>query len=232
VLWLSMAEFTYNNSCHASTGESPFCLVYGLDPRMDFLGPREYGVANTDSCSRADLLRDYHAQAKESLAKAQAYQKEYYDKKHAAKTFKEGDWVWLDLCNIKTARPNKKLDLRHWGSCKVVEKVGSQAYRLELPAGLQIHNVFHVSLLHKHHQMDGVDSTAHHPVREASTDQQEYQVCEFVDSRRIGCILQYWVHWQGYDKDKDKTWEPAANLCHLKKKLHDFHQRNPEKSGL
>ena len=81
----------YNNSCHAFTGESFFCLMYGLDSRIDFLGSHEYDIANTNSCSQADLLQDYHAQVKKSLAKAQVYQKEYYDKKHAVKIFKKED---------------------------------------------------------------------------------------------------------------------------------------------
>jgi hypothetical protein len=34
-------------------------------------------------------LQDQQAQAKESLAKAQAYQKKYDDEKHTAKTYKE-----------------------------------------------------------------------------------------------------------------------------------------------
>jgi len=232
VSWLPLAEFAYNNSCHASIKDSPFRIVYGLDPRMDFLGPSEYGAANLDSCSRADQLRDRRALAKESLAKAQAYQKEYYDKKHTAKTYKEGDLVWLDLRNVKTARPNKKLDLRRWGTCRITEKVGPQSYRLELPAGLQIHNVFHVSYLHDHHEMEGVNSKAHHSVRDAPPEQREYHVREIIDSRREGRELQYRVYWQGYDDDEDKTWEPAANLRHLKKKLHDFHRKNPGKPGL
>ena len=232
VLWLPLAEFAYNNSCHASTKDSPFRIVYGLDPRMDFLDPSECGVTNLDSRSRADQLRDRRSQARESLAKAQAYQKEYYDKKHTAKTYMEGDRVWLDLRNVKTARPNKKLDLRRVGPCKIVEKVGPQSYRLELPAGLQIHNVFHVSYLYDHHEMKGADSEAHHPVREATEDKREYHVREIIDSRRQGRELQYKVYWQGYDNEEDKTWEPAANLRHLRKKLHEFHQKNPGKPGL
>ncbi|MBW0587378.1 hypothetical protein O181_127093, partial [Austropuccinia psidii MF-1] len=33
--WLPLAEFTYNNSYHSSTKQSPFFTVYGRDPHFD-----------------------------------------------------------------------------------------------------------------------------------------------------------------------------------------------------
>ncbi len=91
--WLSLTEFAYNNSCHVFIKKSSFHLVYGLDSRMNFLDSSEYGAANLDSCSRADQLRDQHAQAKKSLVKAQVYQKKYYNKKHIVKTYREENKV-------------------------------------------------------------------------------------------------------------------------------------------
>ena len=78
----------------------------------------------------------------------------------------------------------------------------------------------------------GINSQAYYPVREAPEEQKEYQVRKIIDSRREGHKLQYRVYWQGYNKDKEKIWEPAANLWHLKKKLHEFHWQNPGKPGL
>ncbi|KAG8656786.1 hypothetical protein MANES_03G006050v8, partial [Manihot esculenta] len=43
-----------------------------------------------------------------------------------------------------------KLSARFYGPYKILKKIGAIAYRLHLPDGVQIHNIFHVSLLHKY----------------------------------------------------------------------------------
>ena len=61
-----------------------------------------------------------------------------------APTFRIGDKVWLDLRNIRTTRPKKKLAELH-GQFRVTGIINGNAYRLDTPPG--IHNVFPVSLL-------------------------------------------------------------------------------------
>jgi hypothetical protein len=60
--------------------------------------------------------------------------------------FKVGDKVWLNLKNIATDRPCKKLD---WKNAKyiVIKLVGSYAVRFNIFSG--IHNMFHVMLLRR-----------------------------------------------------------------------------------
>ena len=52
--------------------------------------------------------------------------------------------MWLDLYNIRTDRPSKKLDYKH-AKFTILEKIGTHAYRLDVPGN--IHNVFHTALL-------------------------------------------------------------------------------------
>jgi hypothetical protein len=70
-------------------------------------------------------------------------------------SFSVDDRVWLRLhqCTataIKSSQ-NAKLALRYYGPFKVIERIGSIAYRLQLPNKVRIHSVFHVVFLKKYH---------------------------------------------------------------------------------
>ena len=62
---------------------------------------------------------------------------------------KEGEKVYLLRKNIKTQRPNDKLDHKKLGLFEIAEVKGSVNYRLKLPKSIRIHLVFHISLLEK-----------------------------------------------------------------------------------
>ncbi|GKD84641.1 hypothetical protein Tco_1355795 [Tanacetum coccineum] len=67
--------------------------------------------------------------------------------------FQVGDRVMLKVSPwkgvVRFGKPGK-LNLRYVGPFKVLEKVGSVAYKLELPQELsRVHNTFHVSNLNK-----------------------------------------------------------------------------------
>jgi len=50
-----------------------------------------------------------------------------------APRFELGNEVWLLSQNLRTERPVQKLDWKRLGRFKVLEKVGSYAYKLDLP---------------------------------------------------------------------------------------------------
>ena len=85
-------------------------------------------------------------------------QAKYYNKRHENKTYQLGDKVLLRSLNIRTLRPKKKIDHRQLGPFEIIEKIGTQAYRLDLPKRYgAIHPVFHVSLLEPWHPRNGKD---------------------------------------------------------------------------
>jgi len=46
-----------------------------------------------------------------------------------------------------TLRKHKKLGMRYFGPFLVLEKIGTIAYKLQLPESARIHLIFHVALL-------------------------------------------------------------------------------------
>jgi hypothetical protein len=62
--------------------------------------------------------------------------------------YKAGDKIWLDACNIISARLIKKLDAKYYGLFEIDKVLDSYSYKLKLLYKLEkIHNIFYPSLL-------------------------------------------------------------------------------------
>ncbi|KAJ9541634.1 hypothetical protein OSB04_028140 [Centaurea solstitialis] len=135
-LWIPWAEFWYNSTFHGSTGRSPFEVVYGQKtPTIVKFIPGEIRVeaVGQELRDRDEALK----QLKSQLAKAQAIMKEQADKKRRDIHFQIGEWVNVKLKPYRqmsvAQRIHQKLAARFFGPFKIVEKIGSVAYKLDLP---------------------------------------------------------------------------------------------------
>jgi hypothetical protein len=80
--------------------------------------------------------------------------KQQADQHRSERSFEVGDWVFLRLqpykqMSLKQAKKDNKLSPKYYGPYKVLQKIGTMAYKLELPASSRVHPVFHVSCLKK-----------------------------------------------------------------------------------
>ena len=51
--------------------------------------------------------------------------------------------------SLKQQKKDNKLEPKYYGPYKVLQKIGSMVYKLELPPSSRVHQVFHVSFLKK-----------------------------------------------------------------------------------
>ena len=130
--------------------------MYGEVPRSDIPNIDEvqkYNDTLGSSAGGESLIEKIRAtcnKVTKSLARAQAYQAHKYHKSHCNVNYTVSQKVWLRVKNITIERPSQKLDWQRYGPYWIIERIKKVAYCLDLPASLQIHNVFHVSLLHDH----------------------------------------------------------------------------------
>jgi hypothetical protein len=127
-------------------------------------------------------------------------------------------------------RPSNKLDYRLIGPYTILERIGSGAYKLDLPSGVRIHPVFHISLLElaqpRNEPIPGHIQPPPPPI--IIDDEEEWEVEEIVDSCYHREQLQYRVKWTGFH-DEDKTWYPATNFNNSPDTMQWFHQKYPRK---
>ncbi|GJV60515.1 putative reverse transcriptase domain-containing protein, partial [Tanacetum coccineum] len=128
---LPLVEFSYNNSYYASIKAAPFEVLY------------EIRQETTEKI----------VQIKQRMQAARGRQKSYADLKRKPIEFQVGDKVMLKVLPWKGVVyfvKRGKLNPRYVGPFKVLEKVGSIAYKLKLSQELsRVHNTFHVSNLKK-----------------------------------------------------------------------------------
>jgi hypothetical protein len=93
-----------------------------------------------------DVIRQHLNRAKQRM-KRQA------DEHRSERQFQVGDLVFVKLQpyiqSSLAQRTNQKLSFKFFGPYHVLARVGTVAYRLELPVSSSVHPVFHVSQLKK-----------------------------------------------------------------------------------
>ncbi|GJV24488.1 retrotransposon protein, putative, ty3-gypsy subclass [Tanacetum coccineum] len=149
---LPLVEFSYNNSYHTSIKVAPFEALYGRKCRSPICWA-EVGDAQLTGPEIVHETTEKIIQIKKRIQAARDRQKSYADRRRKPLEFEVGDKVMLKVSPWKgVIRFGKrgKLNPRYIGPFKILAKVGTLAYRLELPEQLsRVHSTFHVSNLKK-----------------------------------------------------------------------------------
>lgn len=145
---LPIAQFAFNN--HKSiTGISPFYANYGKHPNIE-RDPRGLKPIAEKAQISVEKLQDLHKALQKELQEISEKTTTQANRKRSeGPDFQEGEKVYILRKNIKTQRPSDKLDHTKIGPYKIKKKLGPVTFEIELPKGMNIHPVFHKSLLGK-----------------------------------------------------------------------------------
>ncbi|MGQ3285828.1 RNase H-like domain-containing protein [Bosea sp. (in: a-proteobacteria)] len=179
---LPLAEFAVNNAKQASTGHSPFYLNYGRHPATPFYRDLKLTTDIPVATERAEVIRTALKHAQVAIEAAQQRQAATYDVGKVDQNFNPGQQVLLNTKNLRSG-PHQKLLPRWLGPFTVIEHVGRNAVRLEIPPHMAIHPVFHVSLL-RAYKSDGSVQPPSVEVPEVLINPTEPEVLPYIVAER------------------------------------------------
>lgn len=228
---LCMVEFAINNSYQESLKHTPFFLNFGMHPATPVTIETIKLSKNPIAAKWTQDMMDTLNQAKLNLQQAKDRQKSYADQQRTDVSFQVGDTVLLATTNLQPKTGNRKLYPRFLGPFTITQVINDVAYRLDLPATMKIHPVFHVSLLKPY----SADGTVQPPPTVEVDNVEEYEVESILQHRfkKSGNRPreEFLVKWKGYGFEHC-TWEPLENLTNCPDILAEFRRSNKSPAAL
>jgi hypothetical protein len=152
---LPQVEFAYNDSPNRSTGQSPFQIMYGMQPRgvseLRDLEQSEFRSAGAEDF--AAEMQELHSKIKERLKNSNQEYKRRADQHRRELQFEVGDLVLAHLRKERFPRGTyNKLKMKKIGPCKILRKFEANAYEIELSDGVGISPIFNIADLYPYRE--------------------------------------------------------------------------------
>jgi hypothetical protein len=127
---------------------TPYEVLYGVPPPIHIpYFPRDSAVESVDAylTTKENLIK----RVQSHLQTTQHRMTIIANRRRSDRSFEVTYYVYLKLQPYRqqstAARVSHKLAVKYYGLYQVLAKVGTVAYKLNLPSSLMIHPVFHVS---------------------------------------------------------------------------------------
>ncbi|GKC04840.1 putative reverse transcriptase domain-containing protein [Tanacetum coccineum] len=209
---LPLVEFSYNNSYHTSIKAAPFEALYGCKCRS----PICWAEVGNSQLTGLEIIHKTTEKIVQINSRIQATcdrEQSYADVRRKPLEFQVGDKVMLKVSpwnGVIHFGIRGKLNPRYIGPFKIIAKVRTVAYHLELLEKLsRVHSMFHISNLKK----CLADEPLAIPLDEIQVDEKLYFIeepIEIVDrkvkSLKQSCIPIVKVRWNS-KRGLEFTWE-------------------------
>jgi hypothetical protein len=237
-----MAELAINSAKQASTGFSPYYLMYGCEPAHPIdlaIAPKSVAECPAAEKYLARLHRAW-ARARDNLLTAQQRQAHYANQHRRAVVISVGDKVLLSTEHLSlkaSSDRTRKLACKFVGPFTVKRVVNDNAYELSLPPELEaLHSTFNIDRLKLYNEGGAAFPDRPQPIDRppavvnSDNGAPEWVVERVVAKRVTRQRVSYLVKWQGYPEE-EMTWEPAEGVKHLDA-VREFNRRDCERRGL
>lgn len=221
-------QFILNTSVNASTQVSPAEYVFGFNPYsgIDLLEQSE----SLTKQEYEELRLQYREKAEEAIQFARVRQKHRHDRHHRTLQLQPGDKVFLRLHHgyKLMGNMNRKLDRQRDGPMEVLERIGKNAYRIKIPAGMKIHDVVNVQQLIPLPPGDDPYGRKYPPRDRAITADRadkHFQHIDFFVNDKTG-TFEYLVKWTDQPHSHN-AWVPVAALGQAKDLRKNFDAEFP-----
>ena len=211
--YISLMEFSYNNSYQSSIGMALYEALYGRKCRT----PVFWTDLNEHKIIGYDIVKDTKEKVQviqQRFKAASDKQKLYADMTRKDIEYEVGDKVFLKVSPWRKIL-KEKLSPRFIEPYEILEIIGPVTYRLALPPELaKLHNVFHVSLLQRYRY----DESHILPVQDVQV-QSNFTYDEELKAILAREVKQLWnkqvplikVVWQHRGME-EATWEPESTM--------------------
>jgi hypothetical protein len=152
--YLHILEHSYNKATHSSTGFSPFEVFLGFQLASPTDLPLDWAPQGTFHQQQEQLspqrflqqIAQRHSVVTSSLKATQDHAKKHHDKERTFMAFQRGEQVSLHL-HKKRFKGHQQSSANQILSVYNTHKIGENAYRLDMPPQMGIHNVINVNNL-------------------------------------------------------------------------------------
>ncbi|KAL0458927.1 UNVERIFIED_CONTAM: Transposon Tf2-11 polyprotein [Sesamum latifolium] len=211
---LDVAQLCFNAQKSSSTNKSAFEIVTGQQPLLPH-------TLDSPQSVRSPLARSFSQEWKQNVDIARSCLEDAVCRSksplHRVQRGRpcDGEGPGPEIVEVIKGR-DPRLMQKYVGPLPIIKRIGTVAYKIELPSWWKIHNVFHVSQLKKY-SADKEDDARNQPSRpQLELTKTKEKVAEVILNHRVTRTAkrehtEYLVKWKGCSSEEN-TWERVTNL--------------------